>query len=187
MKLLLAIAIATFTTAAHAQCYYVDVVWVPVQCGPGGCCPPCPPPQYYTPPRTYPRPSPDGQFTQPAPEFEPNPPKQPTPPSVPPVAQPPAPKPPAPTVDPDALRELIDQQKQDRQRMKEYGEQSLLIMQNIQVAIEQQKGCQCDNSKLEAKIDALIVAVKESKQPAPGVPAQTEPQIKYWNIVPRKN
>lgn len=162
---------------------------VRVQCW-GDCCPqycppcqPCPPPYYSQPSQpSQQRPRPDGVQTPPAPEFEP------TAPSVPPVTTQPA-TPPAPTIDPTELEKWRAEQAKNRDADKTYQEKSVLILQQIQQTLEGQKGCQCDNSKLEAKIDALATAVQNipKQQPAPGPPAQTEPQIKYYNIVPRKN
>ena len=133
-----------------------QVVWhsvTPTQCG--GCCPggSCPMPQYY-PPRTLPtvpprqqRPQPDGEFTEPAPQFQP------------------LPSPPQPTTPPQA-----QQPTQPAFDWSEYDKRQAKLLEAIAANKCECKPCECkptDLTPVIEKLDALIAAQNKTPQPTP--------------------
>ena len=144
---------------ADAQQWYSVT---PTQCG--GCCPggSCPIPQYY-PPRALPtrpqRPQPDGEFTQPAPQFQPLPaPPQPTTPPIPPQTQ----QQPAPAFD-----------------WSEYDKRQAKLLEAIAANKCQCKPCDCKPTDLTPVIEKLdvLIAASSKTPPAPTpVPQPTHEQ-----------
>ena len=133
-----------------------QVVWqsvTPTQCG--GCCHggSCSMPQYY-PPRTLPtvpprqqRPQPDGEFTEPAPQFQP------------------LPSPPQPTTPPQA-----QQPTQPAFDWDEYDKRQAKLLEAIAANKCECKPCECkptDLTPVIKKLDALIAAQNKPTQPTP--------------------
>lgn len=162
MNILAGLIVALGLTAtACGQCYYV-----PVQCY-GGCqpcqpyCQPCQPAY----PSQQPAPS------QPAtPQYEVRPTQPTSPPAAPPAAQPTQP-----TIDQQAWLDWVAEQRKQHEGDKSYQEKSLLIMQQIQIAIENQQNCQCPPTDLKPVLDGqakIIEAIKGIKVDVPP-PVQT--------------
>lgn len=165
MRSLVALLILLLHSAhASAQTAYVwtGTYWQPVQCAGGSCqgwgSPNCfggycqPQPQIQRPP-SRPQPQVGGEQGGPVPQYEirqrPNNPALPSP--------PPATTPTAPIAGPAGPQGPAgkDGKDADQTAIKELVEVNVKIL----AALEKQKPCQCDNSQLIAKVDALAVAV----------------------------
>lgn len=163
------------STASAQECYYI-----PVQCGPGGCCPP----QYYSPPqrieyhqpfqpdRTPPIGSPG------TPKFEPRPdPQQPATPPKPEEREPEKPPlPPQWSMSEQEWQEWIDQNKGDNKKL-------LAAIGELNASIQAIPHCDCepcDFSGLEAKVDTLI---QLATQPAPEPDPPQQPAVKQHVVV----
>lgn len=177
MKLALALVLV-FATIADAQCGGGCCPGGGCGggfCPMGGCCPggQCQP--RYSQPRQQ-GPQPDYIETPPVgspdtPQFKPLP--------VPPQVQTP-PLPPQPTFDWAAYdaqqKEIAEAQK----KLTDQGEKSLVVLNDIKLAVTNQKGCQCQPTNLQPVLDAI--ADLKNTQPAPPV-TTPQPQSDETHIV----
>lgn len=151
-----------------------QVVWqsVPTQCycgtcGPSGCCPPIYSQPRYAPPRPQQqRPEPDGEFTQPAPQFQPLPPVQPQVPAMPPQAKPES----KPEFDFDAYSKKVDAAHEK-------------LLEAIKANKCECKPCECKPTDLTPVINKLNALIEASKKPTPVPPPAPQPSAEQHVVV----
>lgn len=147
----LAVALVMVSLAAASQPAVHPCV--PTQCYPASCCPP----QYGW------QPAPRPVRQQPAPEYEirqPEPQEQPTPPQ--------------PTIDPTEWKNWIEEQSRQQQRENEQQEKSLVLLNEIKLAVTNQTQCQCQPTDIGPVLVKLDEVLAVCSTPPPVVAPPTE-------------
>lgn len=160
MKTIAAYFALTSLAAAYQPAVYPCV---PTQCCPPQCGPPECGPQWYAPPRRAPQqPDPQYEIRQP----EPTPPQQ-----------------PQPTIDATEWQQWIKEQSEQQQRENEQQEKSLILLNEIKLAVTTQHVCQCQPTDLAPVLSKLDEVLTACSAPPPVVAPPPEPAAEEHVVI----